>query len=101
MKLSLPKIGQSILTILTTISMSCLGGCVSNHPDDTIPVSHHVTSLPDSSHIVWCGPKTQTCYQAAEIFCGNDKWKQVIESDFNYPMMLQEGNQWRLVIACQ
>ena len=101
MKLSLRKIGQGIMYVLTTISVSCMAGCISNHPTDTVSASQHIVSLPTDAHIVWCGPKTQTCYEAAEIFCRNNKWKQVIESDFNYPMMIQEhNNSWRMVISC-
>jgi hypothetical protein len=100
-KLSLRKIGQGIMTALTTISVSCMAGCISNHPQDIIPVSHQVTHLPSDAHIVWCGPKTQTCFEAANTFCGSDKWNQVVESNFNYPMMIQESDRWRMVIACQ
>lgn len=101
MKLSLRKMGQNIMTLLTTISVSCMAGCASNsHPTDYIPVSHQVTRLPSEAHEVWCGPKTQTCYEAANVFCGHAKWKQVIESDFNYPMMIQANDRWRMVISC-
>jgi hypothetical protein len=91
---------------LPLLAICSLVGCASAPTYDGRPSVNFAASLPSNAHQVWCHDnKSEACYEAAGVFCrsetGSTKWHSLAEPGFIYPVMLQDGDSWRMLIVCK